>query len=375
MNNVLEAFVGAAPAKRRKVKRSTPHIENNSASRNQHILAALGVKHFRHGLEEVVPVVDLFSCVGGFSTGAAKAGHTIVLAVDNDPIALGIHEANHPEARHRVMTLGPTTQDDLLREIELALGNRRRRWHLHGSPPCTRLSPMRRANQRDETVLEEGVKLGMSLVEWFLDFVRIANPTTFSFEQVNFEPVRNALQTRKIAFPAIYDFEIVKLWEYGVPQTRTRLIGGTPVLIDRLRFARGMRVSTPTTIRDALCNVANLPEEVMYMRSCWSRKADTTQTTTETDIDDSFVNPDAEGRCRSLDQPSWTLMAGKPLTWWDSRFETVRALSVQEYLAIQTFPITYEFPDGTRSCDKYRGIGNAVPPLFVKKMMTVVTTN
>src|SRR5262249_51987094 len=42
--------------------------------------------------------------------------------------------------------------------------------------------------------------------------------------------------------------------------------------------------------------------------------------------------------------------------------EELRPLSVREYAAIQTFPEDYIFVGGTD--DKYKQIGNAVPPLF-----------
>lgn len=45
-------------------------------------------------------IVDNFAGGGGASTGIEMAGFHVDIAVNHDPEALGIHEANHPEARH-----------------------------------------------------------------------------------------------------------------------------------------------------------------------------------------------------------------------------------------------------------------------------------
>jgi site-specific DNA-cytosine methylase len=333
---------------------------------NQHILAAFGIKSDTTVIEEGLPIVDLFCCIGGYSTGATQAGHRIVLAVDNDPIALGIHAANHPDAVHRVMTLGPETQDELIREIRAALPPGCVRWHLHGSPPCTFLSTMRNAchhPNRTAEKLAENEELGMAMVNWYLDFVELLNPTTFSFEQVNHKDVRETLRDR-MRSKRTWDFEVVKMWEYGVPQTRTRIIGGTRALIDRLRFDQTLRVATPTTIRQ----VVTPPENAMYIVCAFNRLADFSQT--EEDSNGGFVNAEAEGRTRTLDEPCSTQMC-KSLSWWTERFETIRILNINETLAIQTFPTDYTFPTGTRVKDKIKGVGNAIPPLFAKKLMKI----
>jgi site-specific DNA-cytosine methylase len=55
-------------------------------------------------------IVDLFCGLGGFSCGAAKAGHKIVLAIDNWDVAVKAHKYNHPNTVHYTMELG----EDLL---------------------------------------------------------------------------------------------------------------------------------------------------------------------------------------------------------------------------------------------------------------------
>ena len=70
--------------------------------------------------------------------------------------------------------------------------------------------------------------------------------------------------------------------------------------------------------------------------------------------------------------PSWTI-AAQPGPWigpfhWDNR-----RLRVPEIAAIQTFPKNYKFYGNRRSVQKQ--IGNAVPPLLGKAMVSFLANN
>ena len=80
-----------------------------------------------------IDVVDLFCGVGGFSEGARQAGHRVVLAVDSNTSALDAHKLNHPLAVHELAILPAENLQQLLPSAGA-------KWHLHGSPPCTKLS-------------------------------------------------------------------------------------------------------------------------------------------------------------------------------------------------------------------------------------------
>ena len=95
---------------------------------------------FSHTDRQVIPtaagpidVVDLFCGVGGFSEGARQAGHRVVLAVDGNKNALDAHKLNHPSAVHELAILPAENLVQLLPSAGA-------KWHLHGSPPCTKLS-------------------------------------------------------------------------------------------------------------------------------------------------------------------------------------------------------------------------------------------
>ena len=88
-------------------------------------------------------VCDLFSSIGGFSSGARALGHKVALAIDMDGDQLKVHAHNHPEARHVQLELGSKNEEAVLQLIDEAVpASERHRLWLHGSPPCTSQSNM-----------------------------------------------------------------------------------------------------------------------------------------------------------------------------------------------------------------------------------------
>lgn len=361
----IEAALGVPLQLRRKKPKKTDRFVQASETRIQQPLVRAPVPK---GAETGVIIVDLFACVGGYSTGATQAGHTVVLAVDCDPVPLSIHAANHPECRHVEMWLGPDTEEELTSLIREVVPEGAH-WHLHGSPPCTKLSSARKIARKageeyDPEAINSAAREGADLVEWYMEFSRRMQPTSWSMEQVNAKLVRNACDLQKKMHPQWFDYEVVEFWKFGVSQTRTRVIAGLPWMVERLRFDTTLRVGKLVTIREAV----DVPEGVAYMRNCWSRPAD--QSLTEEGMDGDFLNEDAESRCRSIDDVGWTMMAGRPLQWWDNQYRRVRDMRINEIMALQTFPADYVMPDGVNVADQVRGVGNAVPPLFARKFMS-----
>ena len=138
-----------------------------------------------------IDVVDLFCGVGGFSEGARLAGHRAVLAVDSNKSALDAHKLNHPSAVHELANL---PEDDIGR----LLPSPSTKWHLHGSPPRTKLS---RAGGTNRSASDRAD--GLFLVTWFLNLVAEAGCTTWSMEQVAQEDVLEELAARQKAAPSI----------------------------------------------------------------------------------------------------------------------------------------------------------------------------
>lgn len=152
-----------------------------------------------------VQVVDLFAGGGGFTEGAIRAGGDVVLAVDSWIQAERVHRLNHPKIPFTLLKLGgsiPETAAFIRSHLEPYS-----HFHLHGSPPCQKLS---NASSGDP---EEG----MILVNWFIELVRYMEPDSWSMENVL--PMAKRL-------PRGLPYDVLNAAHFGVPQTRKRVFAG-----------------------------------------------------------------------------------------------------------------------------------------------------
>jgi len=156
----------------------------------------------------LVQVVDLFCGGGGFTEGAVRAGAEVVLSIDCWEPAIEIHKANHPDIPCENYTLGGSI-------IETAAFIRSRltpgaHFHLHGSPPCQKLSNASNGDAEE----------GMILVNWFIDLVRYMKPDSWSMENV--VPVAKKIDKHRPGTPYVK----LNSADFGVPQTRNRIFAG-----------------------------------------------------------------------------------------------------------------------------------------------------
>lgn len=280
-----------------------------------------------------IPVVDLFCGAGGYSCGASLAGHHVALAIDCDNASLKIHAANHPRAAHARVLLGPGTEErviELIRRHVPAEGP----WLLHGSPPCVKFSNMRNITKG------KAHDAGMHLVVWYIELVKKLGPPYWTFEQVAMPPVKDYLKSEGLTYHA-FDFS-----RYGVPQTRTRCLAGTPALIHTLRDNKDLRVNTPVSPAMLLTP----PPTATRIRA-------------------------SGGKCieafyRSIHVPTWCLLTACKPVYVDDAGTCVRVMTADELLVLQTFPPRYRMPKHLCSeSDRVRFIGNAVPPLMSKLLL------
>jgi len=156
----------------------------------------------------LVQVVDLFCGGGGFTEGAIRANAEVVLSIDCWDEAIEIHKANHPNVPCENYTLGGSI-------VETAAFIRSRltpgsHFHLHGSPPCQKLSNASSSNSEE----------GIILVNWFIDLVRYMKPDSWSMENV--VPVAKKIDHHRPGTPYVK----LNSADFGVPQTRNRIFAG-----------------------------------------------------------------------------------------------------------------------------------------------------
>jgi len=334
--------------------RPTPSapLAPRASVRTQITLEALLAGRHAVGEREYVDVVDLFCGCGGFSEGARRAGHRVVLGVDSDATALAVHCANHPQAAHRQLELPHG-------ELAALLPREGTRYHCHASPPCTKLSVGGGTNRS-----APDRRTGMVLVAWFLDLVATLPCTSWSMEQVVQEDVLDELRERRRARPDRYDFEVVLMSQYGVPQDRKRVIAGTPWLISRLRDR-----AEPLLVRRVIDALPKPPPGSVGIKGrrttvgreqckSWAKAFQ---------LPKNVIPREMRMKRGGLRRPAPTVIAGAPHRWCDAGGNTTRCLTIPEHAILQTFGSAYRL-----SCpygEALRLVGNAIPPLFVEHLL------
>ena len=304
-------------------------------------------------------LVELFCGIGGWTEGARQAGFHTVLAVDSNLQLLKVHKLNHRESTQCVLTVGPDTEDELLRLIRSFVPTGRS-FHLHGSPPCQRIS----ATSAVRDLRHHNVDDGVALVTWFVAFVHRLRPTTWSMEEVPHPQVTGALSMARRFHPSLVDFvPILTMSAYGVPQHRRRCIAGTPRLIERLRNDASVRADAPV-----LSAVLDPPSGAAICMSSTGKEPDYSQNVAQSD--GSYTNHTIRRCMRSVHEVSWTCLAGHRLIWCALDYRKVRHFTLLEQAAVQTFPAGYNF--GRHTITATTGIGNAVPPRFARVLMEAV---
>lgn len=320
-------------------------------------------------------IIDLFCSIGGVSAAAKALGHRVVLAVDAEQWRLDIHALNHPECTHVCLELGPKTEKQLLKLIRRAVpkSERHRLW-IHASPPCQTQSKMQSMEYWSSVETRREKKgVGLKLVRWTCDLILKLQPAQWSFEEVDDfnKRVVGELRRMKRKDRALVDYDVFNFADFGLAQTRKRVVGGRPATIHALRHAPQFRVKKRTSIGEAMAAVGTMPANARYyhgpnhqfpkkgqMRACpW----------TPGKFSDGIAH------CYSIKA------VGPPCTthltnWLDEEFDFIRRLSAAETQAYCSFDDDFVWPEKISRKRVLIGVGNAVPPLFAKCLFQAATT-
>ncbi len=320
-------------------------------------------------------VVDLFCSIGGVSAAAKALGHRVVLAIDAEQWRLDIHALNHPECTHVCMKLGPKSEkklDKLIRR-HVPEGDRHRLW-IHASPPCqtnSKLQSMEYWNSVEKRREKKGV--GLRLLRWACDYIVKTKPAQWSLEEVDDfnQRVNGELRKMKRQDPSMVDFQVFNFADFGLPQTRKRVIGGRPATIHALRHAPQFRPAKRTSIGEAMAEVGTMPENAYWYHG------------------PNHVFPKKEKMRRCPKTPGkWTdktahcyelSAVGPPCTthltnWLDENFDFIRRLTGHETQAYCGFDADFVWPEKISRARMLIGVGNAVPPKFAKCLFRAATT-
>ena len=284
--------------------------------------------------EGPLEVYDLFCGAGGFSEGARAAGCRIVLGVDSDPVMIETYKANHPNARVLCLRLPVDSGSGVLPLPEVAAANA----HIHASPPFPRFNKRKRGAELVDPVL---------YVEWFLKLVVRKCARSWSLEQLADKRVIAAVELARRRHPAYVNYEVFRFEQLGVPQTRRRLVAGSPHLIARLLRAREEQPRL-CRITDA---IAQPRGELVRSSGWWKRYCSSERN----------YALEKQERDRALTSPAPTIVTA-PLYWVTPHASGARALalSVYETALLQCFTKRFRWP--AKKAVARRMLANATPP-------------
>jgi DNA (cytosine-5)-methyltransferase 1 len=319
--------------------------------------------------------VDLFSGCGGLTTGLRGAGFDVLLAVDNDPLAIKCYRLNHRKTTLWHRDIKTVSGEEILSTFSLKPGELDL---LAGCPPCQGFSSLRTLNGSRRVV-----DVRNDLIS---DFGRLAlelRPKTVLMENV--PGLGNDLRLKVLANRLRRSgykvrWKTLNAADYGVPQRRRRLIL-LAALDGHIDFPEPE--SSPTFFVDVLGDIPKAGQSGDPAHDHSENRSDKVKLIiskipkdggSRSDLEDSEQLQchkrtrgffDVYGRMR-LKEVAPTITSGF-LNPSKGRFlhpTENRTITVREGAILQSFPPRYRFPMKKGKYPVAALIGNAVPPVF-----------
>lgn len=320
-----------------------------------------------------VVAVDLFAGAGGFSTGAEQAGVHVAVAANHWPLAVDVHERNHKSTKHHCQDL---RQFDFstLPAFDLLLASPSCQGHSRaGRPARARSAAWRRTHDTYRATA------------WaVVDCLEVCRPRAAIVENVP-EFFAWELFPEWLACMCKLGYQVTKqvltasFW--GVPQRRKRAVlvatQGTPIGVHDLPVPEAVASDVFDPDANGWIPIAEIRESATR-KPGHARRTSSRERATES-------NRRAEGRLawgQHVNAPSlWgrdptagpvntlTTQCASQLFW--TRDGQYRQWNRSELLRAMTFPTTYDLA-GARKADVGKLIGNAVPPLLAKGVVSHV---
>lgn len=296
-------------------------------------------------------IISLFSGAGGLDLGLIQAGNTIIWANDIDKDAVATYREN----------IGDHIVCDDIKNIDIsALPNAD---VVVGGFPCQGFSQANRLRTLEDDRNQ--------LYRFFYNTIKVKQPKYFIAENVKGilslgkgEAIKQIVADFEAA-GYITSVNLVNMADYGVPQTRQRVI----IIGQRVDLGKELRFIFPQPTHS---KTGELPQWVSIKEAI-----------------DHFPDPDKENnvlnhvysaykveyrnftghRKTDPDKPSPTVLArgnGRGGVCAIPHYNGRRRLTIRESASVQTFPEDFHFVGTMNSC--YRQIGNAVPVLFARKL-------
>jgi DNA (cytosine-5)-methyltransferase 1 len=320
--------------------------------------------------------IDLFSGCGGLTLGLKDAGVEVIGAIEIDDRARQVYRANHPEVAFLANDIREADPRGIMRRLRLRPGELDL---LAGCPPCQGFSRIRRKNRRGAKADERNM-----LIDDFAAIVEALRPKNLMLENVpgladypRFRAFKKNIERLGYA----YEWSVLDVSRFGVPQRRTRLI-----LIASMGKPPSMAQPSDrrVTVRDAIGALPkagasgdllhDLPEArsqkirslIAAIPKDGGSRASLPREMRPTCHRDYKGFNDVFGRM-AWDDVSPTITSGcsNPSKGRFLHPEEDRAITLREASILQGFPPTYKFDPKFGKETLALMIGNALPPPFI----------
>jgi len=319
--------------------------------------------------------IDIFSGCGGLTEGMHQADFKTQIAFEIDEIASKAYRLNHPNT----IVICKDIRKVSIAEVKRKLKGKTIHL-LAGCPPCQGFSSIRRLN-RDKPVVDDRNNLIMEYVR----LVLALKPYTIMMENVpgivKYDLFIEAIEILKVAGYKWIDYKVVNVKNYGVPQSRKRLV----LVGSRLGAIKVAEpVNEKQTVRQTIEHLP-LPEystdpihKIFPTHNPFIQKRiELTPKNggSSKDLPENYILKchkaenigfnDVYGRLRWDDYS--TTITGGCLNPSKGRFlhpEQNRCISAREAALLQSFPANYKFPLDISKTNIALLIGNALPPKF-----------
>ncbi len=319
--------------------------------------------------------IDIFSGCGGLTEGMHQANFKTKVAFEIDEIASKAYRLNHTQT-------SVITKD--IRKVSIAEIKRKLKGKtihlLAGCPPCQGFSSIRRLNR--VTPVDDDRN---NLIMEYVRLVKALKPYTIMMENVpglvEYDLFKKAVRILKYELKYEVDFKVVNVKDYGVPQSRRRLVLvgsrlGTIKVAEPLNEKKTVRqtiehLPLPENSSDPIhkifpTHIPSVQKRIeLTPKNGGSRKDLPKQYLLKCHESENIGFNDVYGRLRWDDYS--TTITGGCLNPSKGRFlhpEQNRNISAREASMLQSFPSDYKFPSDIPKANLALLIGNALPPKF-----------